>query len=297
MRISEFRNARAESRFRAAYERTFASLWPGPTTAIDVPTAFGTTRVHRTGTEHGEPLVLLPGSGGNSLMWHRYVQALAERHPVIAVDTIGEPGASVQTAPLHDGRDAAAWLDELLTALDTPSARLVGCSYGGWIAINHAIHHPDRVAGLTLLDPAGMADLGWRFYAWVIAGGLAGLAPRALRPRLARVVGNSTILETELMALMKATMGFRRRLPLAHTFTDEELGRLHTPTHVLLGERSALHDSRAVSARLRELLPTARIELVPDAGHALTTDQPELITARILDAPAHKNGAAPRSGA
>ncbi|MEV7020826.1 alpha/beta hydrolase [Kitasatospora sp. NPDC093558] len=283
MRISEFRNAPAEARFRAAYERTFASLWPGPKAALDIPTAFGTTRVYRTGPDHGEPLVLLPGSGGNALMWHRSVAALAERHPVIAVDTIGEPGASVQTAPLHDGRDAAAWLDELLTALHTPPAHLIGCSYGGWIAINHAIHHPGRVTGLTLLDPAGMANIGWRFYTWVIAGGLAGLAPRALRPRLARAVGNSTILETELMALMKATMGFRRRLPLAHTFTDDELRRLQTPTHVLLGARSALHDSPAVAARLGRLLPTAHVELIPDAGHALTTDQPDLVTARILD--------------
>ncbi|MFD8782274.1 alpha/beta fold hydrolase [Kitasatospora sp. NPDC059599] len=282
MRISEFRNGKAEARFHAAYERALTQLWPGARTSVDVPTGFGTTRVHRTGPAEGQPIVLLPGSGGNALMWHDYLDALARRHPVIAVDTIGEPGASVQTAPVRDGRDAAAWLEDLLTTLDLPAVHLVGCSYGGWIALNHQIHHPGRTSTLTLVDPAGLADPGRRFYTWLIAGGLAALAPRPLRPRLAGLVGNSAILDTELMTLMRASMGFRRRLPLATTLTDEELGRLRAPALFLLGERSALHDAREVAARLHRLAPAARVDLVPDTGHALPTDDPAAVLAGIL---------------
>ncbi|MEU8922887.1 alpha/beta fold hydrolase [Kitasatospora sp. NPDC048545] len=282
MRISEFRNGKAEARFHAAYERALTQLWPGARTSVDVPTGFGTTRIHRTGPAEGQPIVLLPGSGGNALMWHGYLDALARRHPVIAVDTIGEPGASVQTAPVRDGRDAAAWLEDLLTTLDLPAVHLVGCSYGGWIALNHQIHHPGRTTTLTLVDPAGLADPGRRFYTWLIAGGLAALAPRPLRPRLAGLVGNSAILDTELMTLMRASMGFRRRLPLATTLTDEELGRLSAPALFLLGERSALHDAREVAARLHRLAPAARVDLVPDTGHALPTDDPAAVLAGIL---------------
>ncbi|MER7752655.1 alpha/beta hydrolase [Kitasatospora sp. NPDC097643] len=291
MRISEFRNTTAEDRFRAAYQHALTQLWPGPRTALDVPTAFGATRVYRTGPAEGRPIVLLPGSGGNALMWHRYVDALAAHHPVIAVDTLGEPGASVQTAPVRDGRDGAAWLDELLTALDAPAAHLVGCSYGGWLALHHQLHHPGRADDtLTLLDPAGLADVGRRFYTWLIAGGLAALAPRALRPRLARRVGNSAILETELMTLVRVGMGFRRALPPATTLTDDELRRLTTPALFLLGARSALHDSAEAAARLHRLAPTARVELVPDAGHALPTDNPDLAIARILTMAAGQAG-------
>ncbi|MFE6050839.1 alpha/beta fold hydrolase [Kitasatospora sp. NPDC056446] len=282
MRISEFKNGKAEARYRTAYERALTELWRGPRTPLDVPTGFGTTRVYRTGRTEGTPIVLLPGSGGNALMWHRYLDALAARHPVIAVDTVGEPGASVQSAPVRNGRDAAAWLEELLTALDLPSAHLVGCSYGGWIALNHRIHHPGRTATLTLVDPAGLADPGRRFYTWLITGGLAALAPRPLRPRLARLVRNSAILETELMALIRASMGFRRRLPLATTLTDEELGRIDAPALFLLGEHSALHDAPAVAARLHRLAPAARVDLVPGTGHALPTDDPATVTAGIL---------------
>jgi pimeloyl-ACP methyl ester carboxylesterase len=283
MRISEFKNEKATARFRAAYERTLTELWPGPRTALDVPTAFGTTRVYRTGPQDGEPIVLLPGSGGNALMWHRYIDKLAQRHPVIAVDTVGEPGASVQTAPINDGRDGAAWLDELLAGLDVTAAHLVGCSFGGWLALNHQIHHPGRTASLILLDPAGFAGYGPRFYAWLIAGGLAAAAPRPLRPWLARLVGNRTILETELMRLMRASMGFRRVLPVPPVFSDDELRRVDVPALFLLGARSTMHDSREVADRLGAVLPEAWVELVPDAGHALPTDQPELVAERILE--------------
>ncbi|MFB7619045.1 alpha/beta fold hydrolase [Kitasatospora sp. NPDC056181] len=282
MRISQFKNDQAGDRFRTAYERTLAELWPGQRTALDLPTAFGTTRAYRTGLPSGEPIVLLPGSGGNALMWHRYVDELARHHPVIAVDTIGEPGASVQTTPIRDGQDGAAWLDELLAALEVPAAHVVGCSYGGWLALNHQIHHPGRTASLTLVDPAGFADLGPRFYTWLIAGGLASAAPRRARPRLARLVGNSAILEAELMSLMRASMGFRRALPAPPVFPDEELRRLHAPALFLLGARSAIHDSREVADRIGRLVPSARVEIVPDAGHSLPTDQPGLVTDRIL---------------
>ncbi|MER7848782.1 alpha/beta fold hydrolase [Kitasatospora sp. NPDC096077] len=282
MRISEFTDGKAEARFRTTYERALTQLWPGQRSPLDIPTGFGTTRVQRTGPAHGQPVVLLPGSGGNALMWHAYVERLAEHHPVIAVDTVGEPGASVQTAPIKDGHDAADWLEELLRALDVPAAHVVGCSYGGWIALHHQLRHPGRTTSLTLVDPAGLADVGRRFYTWIILGGLAALAPRPLRPRLAKALGNSALLETELMTLMRASTGFRRRLPPATTLDDADLARLSAPALFLLGERSALHDARAVAERLHRLAPAARTEIVPGAGHSLTTDAPAAVLDGIL---------------
>ncbi|WP_408907872.1 alpha/beta fold hydrolase, partial [Streptomyces albidoflavus] len=108
MSIGEFKSEKAAERYRAVYAYVLDQVWPGPRTAVDVSTSFGTTRVLRVGPASAEPIVLLPGAGGNSLMWHGYVEALAAHRTVIAVDTIGEAGASTQTAPVADGRDGAA---------------------------------------------------------------------------------------------------------------------------------------------------------------------------------------------
>ncbi|WP_228447149.1 alpha/beta fold hydrolase [Streptomyces paludis] len=253
--MSGFKNDKARARFYAVYERALEELLPEPRTVLDIPTAFGTTRAYRVGPPSGEPIVLLSGASGNALMWHRYIPVLARHRTVIAVDTVGEPGLSVQSAPIDDGRDGAAWLAA------------------------------DRSAGLTLVDPAGFAVPGRRFYTWVIAGALAGMAPCGLRPRLARMVGNSAILESELMRLGRASVGFRRVLPPAEVFSDEELGRLcAVPSQFLLGARSTLHDAPQVAARIGALVPSARVEVVADAGHALPTDQPDLVAERILEA-------------
>ncbi|MFJ9692701.1 alpha/beta fold hydrolase [Kitasatospora sp. NPDC101183] len=290
MRISEFKNGKAEARYRTAYERALTRLLPDDRTTHDVPTGYGTTRAYQLGPATGQPIVLLPGSGGNALMWHAYLAPLAERHPVLAVDTVGEPGASVQSAPVKDGRDAADWLEELLAALDVTGAHLVGCSYGGWIALHHRLRHPGRTARLTLVDSAGLADLAKGFYRWIILGGLAALAPRPLRPSLARKLGNSAILDEELMSLLRASTGFRRRLPLATTLTDEDLRSLSTPTLALLGERSALHDAAGTAERLHRLAPGVTVRTVPGAGHSLTTDAPQDVLEAILTPLPHRAG-------
>ncbi|MEU3057685.1 alpha/beta fold hydrolase [Streptomyces griseus] len=282
MSIGEFRNDKSRERFHAVYGRLLGRLWPGAADPLDLPTSFGTTRVHRAGPPCSDPVVLLSGANGNSLMWHRYIEPIARRRTVIAVDTVGEPGASVQSAPLTGAEDGARWLEEVLAGLEATAAHVVGCSYGGWLALGHQMHHPGRTAALTLVEPAGFEDPGRRFYAWLVAGGLAGLAPRALRPWLARRVGNSAILETELMELGRASVGFRRALPPARIFSDEELRRVRVPALFLLGERSTLHDARQVAERVRALMPTAEAEIVPGTGHALPTDDPELVVTRIL---------------
>jgi pimeloyl-ACP methyl ester carboxylesterase len=75
--------------------------------------------------------------------------------------------------PIGNGLDLARWLGELLSALSVDRAHLVGCSYGGWLAVQHEIHSPGRATTITLLDPAGFGRLTGRFLMWVIMGGLA----------------------------------------------------------------------------------------------------------------------------
>ena len=115
-----------------------------------------------------------------------HVSALGERHSVYALDTLGDAGRSIQRAPIRDGNDSAVWLQDVLDGLDVPRAHLVGCSYGGWLAMLHTIHAPARTASLCLLDPAGFARPGVRFYGWLLASALAGLAPARIRRQAAR---------------------------------------------------------------------------------------------------------------
>jgi len=132
------------------------------------------------------------------------------------------------------------------------------------------------------VDPAGLAEITGPFYRWVILGGLAVLLPARLRHRAAGVLGNGTLREDELMRLGLAARSFRRRLPTPPVWSDGELAAVTTPVQLLLGERSAMHDSGAAARRVATVAPSWRVEVVPGTGHALPLEAAELVVDRVL---------------
>lgn len=222
--------------------------WP-PHEILDVPTTWGTTRVHhRPGT--GKPIVLLHGAGATSAMWAGTVKRI--NRPVFAVDILGDAGGGVQTAPLTKGMNA--WLAEVLKALDLEDPLLVGISYGAWIAALHPVTES------VLVEPAAGTFAPYRFRA-VFYAVLAKLSRSewAWR-RYLRWLSNG---EEPSDAAVIGLTHWRTGLPLPR--------RIRTPiearTVVIVGEHSRAQDSRKVIARAKEL-SNARIVVVR-GGHGL----------------------------
>ena len=78
-------------------------------------------------------------------------------------------------------------------------------------------------------------------------------------------------------------VAFRRRLPVPPTLSDDELRRVDVPMLVLLGQRSQRYDAQRVTDRLRAVVPAARVEVVPGAGHDLPVYCPDLIVDRATE--------------
>ena len=105
--------------------------------------------------EDPTPLVLLHGTSASLHTWQGWVSALEGKHRVITLDL---PGFGL-TGPFPDG-DARLertlhLLGELLTKLQVTRCVLVGNSYGGRLAWEFAVLHPDQVAKLVLVDAGG----------------------------------------------------------------------------------------------------------------------------------------------
>ncbi|HEY5399416.1 MAG TPA: alpha/beta fold hydrolase [Trebonia sp.] len=253
----------AREKFMVAYERAFAR-WPQPSEEFDVETASATTRVHayQRGRD-GTPVVLLSGAGFNASMWYPHVEALAKNHPVYGVDMPGDPNPSVPRGLMTPPDSCAAWLEDLLIQLSDRPAHLVGASYGGWVAMNQALHAPARVASITLLDPAGLTELDARFWWWLNISGLATLTPMPLRRRLGRWLDNPTMQERELMTLMWAGIrGYRMEAKFPAIFTDDQLRAISVPVQLITGARSALI-TPAQACERAACLPDAEVAIVP----------------------------------
>ncbi|MCA9696371.1 MAG: alpha/beta fold hydrolase, partial [Myxococcales bacterium] len=116
-------------------------------------TEIGTTHMLVAGDEKAPPLVLLHGAGVSAAIWARNIGALAARHCVYALDTLGNLGPSVARDKVRAPADLHRWLGEVLDALEIGRADLLGMSMGGWIATGFAAAAPDRVARLGLIAP------------------------------------------------------------------------------------------------------------------------------------------------
>ncbi len=255
----------------------------------DVETSFGTTHVYRYGpadpaAQSRTPIVLVHGAGSCSAMWYPNTPDLSADRPVYALDTPGDPGRSVQRAPLHQPEHAAQWLEETLTGLGLDRVHLVGTSYGGWLALNQAHRRPDRLASVTLLDPGGLEKVGLRFFVWIFISLFATSAPKAVRPRLAAWLEQPVLVVPELRTMIRtAVRAYRIRRPAPLPLSDDELSTIRTPLYLVLGKRSLLvHPQRQVE-RLPRVIPGARAEIISGTGHGPQIDHAEEINRRMLD--------------
>lgn len=285
MALGRFVSPQARIEFDAAYDRGFSTL-PEPDGQDDIATEFGTARVYRFGEPGPAPMVLLPGRASTTVMWEPNLAAFAARGPVYALDLIGEPGRSEQTAPIRGAADQSAWLDTVLGTLDLRAVHLVSYSFGGWLATNLAVRAPERLASVTLIDPVQTFA---RFPLALVVRSALTLVPgisRWTRPSFMRWISDGAeVAEDDPVATVieEGMRTYRIALPLPTVFTDAQLRSVAVPVLALIAGRSVMHDARRAVARARDLLPDVRAELWPTATHAIAGESAAEVNTRVLE--------------
>jgi len=66
-------------------------------------------------------------------------------------------------------------------------------------------------------------------------------------------------------------------------YTDAELKQVDLPALLLIGAGEKIYNHQKVIERAQRLIPDLTAEIIPDAGHLLIMDQPEIINSRILE--------------
>jgi pimeloyl-ACP methyl ester carboxylesterase len=79
------------------------------------------------------------------------IAGLASRYHLILIDIRGH-GYSGTPLTGYTTRDLSLDLNQILDHLEIKCAHVIGHSYGGAVALHHALLHPERVASLVLAD-------------------------------------------------------------------------------------------------------------------------------------------------
>lgn len=187
-------------------------------------------RLHYQEKGNGAPLVLIHGFTSSTYSWKDVFEPLAKSFHVIAIDLKGF-GFSGKPDGDYTRRAQAMLVAHLLDHLQLSKVWLCGNSMGGEVALNFALLSPQRVAGLILIDSAG-----------VVVPGAGSLAPSYLLiPGVGRVLMALALTSNKLVRSGLEKSFYDRAL-----VTDERVAYYHRPLKTRGGQLAAL---RALTQR------------------------------------------------
>jgi pimeloyl-ACP methyl ester carboxylesterase len=173
--------------------------------------------------------------------------------------------------------------------LGISQTHVVGLSRGGWLALNLAIHAPDRLGKIVLLSPAASFITFNRFFSAVVGSVMhiptRFVAKMALYSWVTKgFVVNNIYAEQFILGLQNwnwemGKNGYSGVMP--SVFPDEELRQIKNPVLMLIGDQDRLNPSRVLD-QARKLIPQIETGIIPNAGHMLSIEQTALVDARIL---------------
>ncbi len=233
--------------------------------ALSVPVPGGKIAVHERGS--GVPIVFLHGGTGTGAFdWGAVAERLAPSYRTVVLDLRGHGRSSDESGALGVVRFGVDTL-HVLRALGIPRAVLVGFSVGGNTLLTLLARDARPALGLVTIGASARGD------ASRVKEIMAGPWPDYLI-ELEHAVGSGPEYWRELRGLL--AHDWARNVTLA----DEDVRRVTCPTLVCHGDNDRIQ-SLDYAHHLAATLPDAELYVVPESGHAVQLDQPELFVGAL----------------
>lgn len=283
---------------------------------IDPPALDGVThrwveargiRFHVAEAGAGEDVVLLlHGWPQHWYEWRHVIPALSGKHRVLAMDLRGF-GWSDAPSGGYLKEDLAADVLAVLDQMGVERVKLVGHDWGGWVGFLLCLRAPERFErylALNIVHPwieiRKALPHAWRF--WYQAAVLAPLlgyrlhrGGRFIRSALRLGVHDRGVWDEGTLSSFADNLAepdrARAAVQMYRVFNLREAGpvvrgryagkRLTVPTQMLFGtDDMAIHPS--LLAGYEKHADDMRVEFVPDCGHFIADERPDLVAAAAL---------------
>ena len=264
------------------------------------------------GPREGRPVLLVHGNPSWGYLFRRFIAALtAGGYRAIVPDHLGF-GRSDKPAAMRHYAIArhADRLELLLESLDLHGTVVVPHDWGGPIALRWAGRHPDRVAGLFILNTLAHDVTGLRLRLPVplrlfrlpgvgelLVQGFDAFKPLMLgvaierRERITPTTRRAYRLVHSNWSERAGMLAFARQVPVRSRDPVNEINRetelalarhfRSKPARIVWGERDRVLPSGLIESAWLRSLPDAEVTRIPDAGHFLQEDAPERVAAAL----------------
>lgn len=233
----------------------------------------------------GKAVILLHPRTGNSEFWQHTVPALAEAgYRAIAIDTPGW-GKSVVHEP-QNPVPVAETIDALLDHLGLDEAHVVGTAMGGYVALDYAAWRPGRTSSLVIAA-SGLGLQGDPEYdAFRQRAEIPGMdqQPSYIREMSPTYRGMNPGGVARWKEIYKnGQQDGAVRPPLRTPNSPAKLASLRVPTLIIAGGMDLVTPSGAMRLWGRHITAPNEFLVVPEAGHVLAWEQPDLFNRLLID--------------
>lgn len=247
----------------------------------------------------GTPMVFVHEFAGDYRSFEPQMRHFARRYRCIAYNARGYPPSDVPETPDSYSQDRAR--DDILAVLDGLSierAHIVGISMGSLATLHFGLHYPDRALSLTLGGCGYGAERSQReqfraesasFAARIDAEGMHKVAddygrgpsrvqfenkdPRGFAEFVAQLAEHSSLGSANTLR------GVQMERPSVYDL-EKALGAMKVPTLIMAGDED--DPCLEASLYLKRAIPSAGLTLLPNTGHALNLEEPDLFN-RLMD--------------
>jgi pimeloyl-ACP methyl ester carboxylesterase len=246
----------------------------------------------------GPPIVLVHGSVSDYREWSSQMIPLARHYRVIAYSRRYHwpnlaPGTDADASVERQADDLAA----IIKAMGIAPAHIVGHSFGGAVALNLTLRHPELVRTLVLAEPAvsgvlrdmpeneAVSKESQAIRAEMQEAFAGGDAERIVRSYAAHVApGEFEKAAPEVRQMLLANvpafqLDFTSRRP---PFTCDDARRVAVPVLIVYGDRSPMGLQRIAEATAR-CIKAARLVKIPEATHWMQHDHPRAFNDALLE--------------
>jgi pimeloyl-ACP methyl ester carboxylesterase len=220
----------------------------------------------------GPPVVVLHGLWGGRNEWEPVIEPISRDHRVLIPDLPGFGASDKPPANYHNAL-LAQFVIGFMDALDLRRATLAGHAMGANLATFMAVHHPDRVERLILVDGAGYqrdeprsGPLPVPFVRTV-----TGSTIPATKAFLMRRVENDALVtdawaERAFVRWLKSADAIEQMLGVGGEVTVEEMRGIHAPTLILWGREDGVSNV-ATADRVHADIAGSQLVIFEGCGH------------------------------
>ncbi len=239
----------------------------------------------------GVPALLVHGFGGSGHDWRRMAPLLDPNYRLLIPDLPGF-GRSEKPDVEYSLDYYIRFIDEFTGLLGVSRFHLVGHSMGGQIAAAFALHRPEKIASLVLLDPAGVSAGSPWFYqfakkSWLVYPALRFLPFPLFRlwfPRFGPYHDPSFLTLYDIKehyhsygnkeGARAATRCFGNIIANHKAQLDGRLRQINMPALVIWGREAPLLPL-SMSEVFKNELTSGRLVVLENCGHCPQEEKPE----------------------